>query len=234
MAHRTPVVTISYRFGEFVGGTLHSSSGDFLGGGEALMKLVAGLPKDLPVAVFVVVHFPEGAPSALPSILNRTGPLTAVHPEDGDSIEHGRVYVAPPNFHLLVEDGRVYLGRGPRENRHRPAVDPLFRPAALAYGPRVIGQVLTGARDDGTAGLLAIKRRGGVAVVQDPDDALFSGMPESALRYAAEVDHCAPLDKIAPLLDRVVREEAEEAEERTPCRTRWNSNRSWRGSTRPP
>ncbi len=179
------------------------------GGVEALRKLVAGFSEDLPAAVFVVVHFPEGAPSALPTILNHTGPLKAVHPEDGDRIEKGRVYVAPPGLHLLLEKGRVRLGRGPRENRHRPAVDPLFRSAALAYGPRVVGVVLTGARDDGTAGLLAIKRRGGVAVVQDPNEALFSGMPESALRYV-EVDHCVPLDEIPPLLDRIVREEAEE------------------------
>ena len=145
----------------------------------------------------------------MPGILNRTGPLKAVHPEDGDKIENRRAYVAPPNFHLLVENGRVRLGRGPRENRHRPAVDPLFRSAALAYGPRVVGVVLTGARDDGTAGLLAINRRGGVAIVQDANDALFSGMPERALR-CAKVDHCVPLDKIPPLLDRVVREEAKE------------------------
>jgi two-component system, chemotaxis family, protein-glutamate methylesterase/glutaminase len=179
------------------------------GGVEALVRLFGGLPEDLPAAVFVVVHFPQGAPSVLPSILNRAGPLKAVNPEDGDPIKSGRAYVAPPNFHLLVEDGKVRLGRGPRENRHRPAVDPLFRSAALAYGPRVVSVILTGARDDGSAGLLAVKSRGGIAVVQDPDDALFPGMPESALQYA-DVDHCIPLDKIAPLLDRVTREEAKE------------------------
>ena len=101
----------------------------------------------------------------MPTILNRTGPLKALHPEDGDRIEKSRVYVAPPGLHLLLEKGRVRLGRGPRESRHRPAVDPLFRSAALAYGPRVVGVVLTGARDEGTAGLLGTKRRGGVAVV---------------------------------------------------------------------
>ena len=179
------------------------------GGVEALIELFEGMPGDLPAAIFVVVHIPEEAPSLLPRILNRAGPLTAVHPEDGDLIKSGRVYVAPPDSHLLVQDGRVRLGRGPRENRHRPAVDPLFRTAALAYGPRVAGVVLTGARDDGSAGLLAIKRRGGVAVVQDPDDALFPGMPESALRYAG-VDYCLPLNEIPPLLARVAREEAEE------------------------
>ena len=179
------------------------------GGVETLMKLCRELPEDLPAAVFVVMHFPEGVASVLPSILNRSGPLKAVHPEDGDPIESGRIYVAPPDFHLLVEGGRVRLTRGPRENLHRPAVDPLFRTAAVAYRPRVVGVILTGARDDGTAGLLAIKRRGGVAIVQDPDDALFSGMPESALEYV-NVDHCLSLDKIASLLARVTREEAKE------------------------
>ena len=167
------------------------------GGVEALRSVADGLPPDFPAAVFVVMHFPEDVPSALPRILSRAGPLEAVHPEDGDPIEAGRIYVAPPDFHLLVARGRVRIRRGPKENRHRPAVDPLFRTAAFAYGPRVVGVVLTGARDDGTAGLMAVKRRGGVAVVQDPDDALFAGMPEHALEYV-EVDHRVPLGELAP------------------------------------
>ena len=179
------------------------------GGIEALMNLVGDLPPDLPAAVFVVVHLSESLPSVLPRLLDRSGPLKAVHPEDGEPIRGGRIYVAPPNFHLLVERGRVRVARGPRENRHRPAVDPLFRTAARAYGPRVVGVILTGARNDGTAGLLAVKRRGGVAVVQDPDEAPFSGMPESALEYV-DVDHCLPLEKIAPLLARLSREPARE------------------------
>ena len=194
------------------------------GGVEALMELCGGLPEDLPAAVFVVVHFPEGAPSVLPSILNRAGPLKAVHPEDGDPIENGRIYVAPPGLHLLVERGRVRLVRGPRENLHRPAVDPLFRTAAVAYGPRAVGVVLTGARDDGTAGLLAIKRRGGVAVVQDPDDALFSGMPQSALEYV-DVDYCLPLERSR--LSWLALPMRRRRKERIPCRTRWNWNRRW-------
>ncbi|HEV2743893.1 MAG TPA: chemotaxis protein CheB, partial [Rubrobacter sp.] len=153
------------------------------GGVEALARLVGGLPADLPAAVLVVVHFPEGAPSALPRILSRSGPLEAVHPGDGDPVEKGRIYVAPPGLHLLMEDGRVRLARGPKENGHRPALDPIFRTAALEYGPRAVGVVLTGSLDDGTAGLAAIKARGGVAVVQDPEDALFRSMPESALRH---------------------------------------------------
>jgi two-component system, chemotaxis family, protein-glutamate methylesterase/glutaminase len=179
------------------------------GGVEALRKLVGDLPEYLPAALFVVTHFPEGVPSVLPQILTRAGPLRAMHAEDGDAVENGRIYVAPSDVHLLVENGLVRLRRGPRENHHRPAVDALFRTAALAYGPRVVGVVLSGARDDGTAGLLAIKRGGGVAVVQDPDDALFSGMPESALEHV-DVDQCLPLDEIAPLLARLAREPAEE------------------------
>ena len=179
------------------------------GGVEALSALVGGLPADLPAALLVVLHSPEGMPSSLPRILSRSGPLEAAHPEDGDGIENGRIYVAPPGFHMLVEDGVVRLVRGPRENYHRPAADPLFRSAAVARGPGVVGVVLTGARDDGTAGLVAIKRRGGVTVVQDPDDALFRWMPESALRYA-EVDHSVPLVKMAPLLARLCHGPAEE------------------------
>jgi two-component system, chemotaxis family, protein-glutamate methylesterase/glutaminase len=145
------------------------------GGVETLMKLVRSLPPDLPAAVFVVIHLSEGFPSALPSILSRAGPLAVVHPEDGDQIESGRIYVAPSGFHMLLEPGHVRIVRGPKENRHRPAVDPLFRTAARAYGSRVVGVILTGALDDGTAGLLAVKRRGGVAVVQDPRRRLSPG-----------------------------------------------------------
>jgi two-component system, chemotaxis family, protein-glutamate methylesterase/glutaminase len=183
------------------------------GGVEALMELAGGLPSDLPAAVFVVVHVSEAAPSILPYLLDRAGPLRGVNPEDGDPIEAGRIFVAPPDHHLLLERGRVRVTRGPRENRHRPAVDPLFRSAALAYGPRVVGAVLSGARDDGTAGLWAVKRRGGVAVIQDPDDALFADMPRHAMEYV-DVDHCVPLEKMAPLLDRLCREPAEPTVER--------------------
>jgi two-component system, chemotaxis family, protein-glutamate methylesterase/glutaminase len=179
------------------------------GGVEALMKLVRRLPPDLPAAVFVVNHLSEIFPSALPRILKRAGPLAAAHPKDGDQIESGRIYVAPPTFHMLLEPGHIRVVRGPKENRHRPAVDPLFRTAARAYGSRVVGVVLTGALNDGTAGLLAVKRRGGVAVVQDPDEAPVSGMPQSALEYV-DVDHCLPLEKIAPLLVRLSRKPAKE------------------------
>ena len=169
------------------------------GGVEAVMRLVEGLPGDLPAAVFVVVHLPPDARSMLPELLRRRGSLKVPAYEDGAPIEYGCVYVAPPDRHLMVEEGRVRLGHGPRENRHRPAVDVLFRSAARAYGPRVVGVVLSGALDDGTAGLLEIKRRGGAAVVQDPKEALFPGMPESALEYV-DVDYCLPLAEIPSLL----------------------------------
>jgi len=182
------------------------------GGIEALIRLVGGLPADLPAALFVVVHMPPGVPSVLPRILDRSGPLEAVECEDGAPITPGRIYVACPDRHLLIEAGRVRLVRGPKENHHRPAVDALFRSAAVEYGPRVAGVVLTGALNDGTVGLAAVKRRGGVAVVQDPDDAPFAGMPQSAIEHV-EVDHCLPLSEIAPLLARIVREEVPAEEE---------------------
>jgi len=174
---------------------------------EALADLVSRLPAGLPAAVFIVLHVPAYGTSVLPGILSRRGPLPAVHPADGDRIENGRIYVAPPDHHLLVADGRIRLTRGPHENGHRPAVDTLFRSAARAYGPRVIGVVLTGTLDDGTAGLQAVKRCGGLAVVQDPDDALFASMPRCAIEGVA-VDHVARLSEIGPTLARLAHQPA--------------------------
>jgi two-component system chemotaxis response regulator CheB len=175
------------------------------GGVGALVKLAKSLPADLPTAVFVVLHIPAQTPSLLPDILNRAGPLHALHPPDNTEIKHGHIYIAPPDHHLLIAQGHVHIARGPRESRHRPAVDPLFRSAAIAYGPRVIGVVLTGALDDGTAGLLAIKQRGGIAVVQDPQDALYPGMPQSAVDHV-QVDYCVPLADMGALLAGLVSE----------------------------
>lgn len=173
--------------------------GTSAGGVEALLTIVAALPGNLPASIFIVLHQPPNGQSVLPNLLNRAGPLPAVHAEDGESIRPGRIYIAPPDVHMLLEDGHIRLARGPRENRHRPSVDPLFRSAARHYGERVIGVVLTGSLDDGSAGLLAIKRTGGIAVVQDPDDALFPGMPYNALAVT-DVDYCLPLADIGPRL----------------------------------
>ncbi|CAA9309232.1 MAG: Protein-glutamate methylesterase [uncultured Gemmatimonadetes bacterium] len=173
--------------------------GGSAGAVEGMSQIVAGLPAGLPAAVFVVVHFPAYSTSVLPRILTRAGPLRAVHPRDGDPIEHGTIYVAPPDHHLLVEEGRVRVARGPRENGHRPAVDPLFRSAARAYGARVTGVVISGNLDDGTAGLGAVRARGGAAIVQDPEDALHPGMPSSALNMVG-ADRILPLDQIAAAL----------------------------------
>src|SRR5439155_14810652 len=182
------------------------------GGVEALATLVSTLPPKLPAAIFVVLHISAHSPSFVSDILSRSGLLEAVQASDGMEIKHGRIYVAPPDHHMLVERGNVRVVRGPKENRHRPAVDPLFRSAAEAYGPRVVGVVLTGGLDDGTAGLLAVKRRGGIAVVQDPEEALYSSMPLSALTHV-EVDYRLPLSGIGPLLVRLASEQAEEDRE---------------------
>jgi two-component system chemotaxis response regulator CheB len=175
------------------------------GGIEVLLSIIPLLPPDLPAAVCIVVHSSPHGPGLLPKILARHAALPVEHARDGEPIRRGRIYVAPPDHHLLVEPGLLRVVRGPRENRHRPAVDPLFRSAALAYGPRAVGVVLTGALNDGTAGLLAIKRRGGVAIIQDPDEALFAGMPGSARRTVA-IDYCLSVTDIAPTLARVARE----------------------------
>lgn len=174
-----------------------------VGGVEALQKLVAGLPETFPAALFVVLHLAPQSTSVLPQILSRIGTLPADHPRDNDPIRPGHIYIAPPDYHLMIEDERVRVTHGPKENRHRPAVDPLFRSAARWHGQRVIGVVLTGSLDDGTAGLLAIKRRGGIAIVQDPQEALAPGMPESALQVVA-VDHVATLEQIPALLNKLV------------------------------
>ena len=182
------------------------------GGIEALRILARGLPKDLQASIFVVLHTSPDSPAMLPYILERAGPLPASNAVNSEQIQPGRIYVAPPDRHLLLERGHVRITQGPKENRFRPAVDTLFRSAAYVYGPRVIGVILTGDLDDGTAGLWAIKYRGGMAIVQDPEDALFPSMPRSAMENV-EVDYCLPIAEIAPLLVRLTKEEtAEEGE----------------------
>jgi two-component system chemotaxis response regulator CheB len=156
------------------------------GGVEALTKLAASLPDDLDAAVLVVLHVAAHGPSLLPRILDRAGPLPVDHVRDHEAIEHGRIYVAPPDHHLTVQrDGLAVLGRGPRENGHRPSIDQLFRSAA-AFGPRATGVVLSGALDDGSAGLAVIARAGGRAFVQAPETALYPSMPRAALALVPE------------------------------------------------
>jgi two-component system, chemotaxis family, protein-glutamate methylesterase/glutaminase len=166
------------------------------GGVEALRTIAAGLPADLPAAVFVVLHLPPGGTSVLPAILERAGDLGAAHAVDGEPVEAGRIYVAPPDHHLLVDDGTVRIARGPRENGHRPAIDPTMRSAAESYDGGTIGIVLSGSRDDGTAGLMAIKAGGGTAIVQDPDEALYPSMPVSALAHV-KADAVLPIARMA-------------------------------------
>lgn len=200
------------------------------GGIDALTRIVRRLPADLPAAVFVVLHVSAGSTSALPAILTRAGPLPAQHPRNGDLIEPGRIYVAPPDHHLVIEPDKVLLGRGPRENRVRPAVDVLFRSAAVAYGSRVIGVILTGYLDDGAAGLLAVKRNGGLAVVQDPADAQCPGMPTAALS-AVQADHVTRLDDAASLIARLVRSPVEASDVRAQPHTRAEVETSATGNT---
>lgn len=185
------------------------------GGVETLSRLIAKLPADLPATVLVVLHVSSSHTSALPHILERAGSLPAAHAEDGEELRHARIVVAPPDLHLLVMDGRVRLSRGPRENGHRPGIDPLLRSAARACGPRLIGVVLTGSLDDGSAGLLAVRARGGVTVVQDPEEAISPGMPRNAIA-AAQPDHVLGVDAMGPLLERLVSEEVAPAAEDVP------------------
>jgi two-component system, chemotaxis family, protein-glutamate methylesterase/glutaminase len=177
------------------------------GGVEALVELVAALPADFPAAVLVVLHVSPIATSVLPEILTSAGPLLAVHPSDGEPLRGGVVYIAPRAVHLMVSDGRARLSAAPVENGVRPAVDPLFRSAARAYGPRAIGVVLSGMLEDGSAGLREVKRAGGIAIVQNPDCATFPAMPLSAIEHVA-VDHVLTPGQIGAELAASVRRPA--------------------------
>jgi len=182
--------------------------GTSAGGVEALQVIARGLPGDLSAAILVVLHCSPQGPNLLPDILGRAGPVAVAAAVDGALIESGKIYIAPPDHHMLVNGNRISLSKGPKENRARPAIDPLFRTAAAAYGSSVIGVILTGGLDDGTAGLSAVKESGGTTVVQDPADALYSSMPTSALKYVG-ADHTVPLVEIAPLLALLVKRPTE-------------------------
>lgn len=180
------------------------------GGVEALRRLASLLPSNLDAAVMVVLHIAPTSPGMLPNMLNEAGPLRAAAAVEGEALEPGRIYVCVPDRHLMIESGRIRLSRGPKESHARPSVDVLFRSAALHAGPRVIGIVLTGQLDDGSAGLWAIKDRGGVAMVQAPQEAPFPSMPQNAIRQVS-VDYTLPIADMPQILDRLTREALPEA-----------------------
>jgi two-component system chemotaxis response regulator CheB len=197
--------------------------GGSAGGVEALKHLVQGLPADLPAAVFVVIYTAPAANARVPWILRRKGSIPATEAWDGEPIRGGHSYVAAPDRHLTIEDGTLRVVHGPKENRHRPAIDPLFRSSAHVYGLRVVGVGLSGLLNDGTAGLLAVKQAGGLAIVQEPDDALFPAMPRSALGHV-EADHVLLVAEIGPVLADLARDPV--APGGSPrCRTRWKRSR---------
>lgn len=175
------------------------------GGVESLKEVLSELPADFPAAICVVLHVPAYQPSLLPKILTQCCKMKAIHPEDGMQLKTGVIYVAPPDHHLLVERDRLAVKKGPKENRFRPSIDALFRSAAYQYGPQAIGVVLSGALDDGTSGLWSVKRLGGIAIIQEPNDARFESMPKSALEYV-EADHKLPAREIGPVLLRAIKE----------------------------
>lgn len=181
--------------------------GGSAGATAPLKQILGSLPAGLPAAVLIVLHIPARGLGMLSTVAAAAGPLPVRQAEDGMRIERGHVYIGAPDHHMLVDDGRIRLGRGPRENMVRPAIDPLFRSAAIAHGPRVIGVVLSGLLSDGASGLSAIKRCGGLALVQDPSDAAADEMPRRALE-AATVDLCVPGARLGDVLSDLAQEAA--------------------------
>ena len=184
------------------------STGSF----DVFKRVAKDLPPDLDAAIFIVWHMSPDVRGILPEVLNNAGPLPAHEARDGDEIKLGNVYVARADHHLLLDNSHMRVTRGPKENRFRPAVDPLFRSAAYEYGPRVVGIITSGALDDGTSGMWAIKMHGGVTVAQDPNDAEIPSMPESAIRQVT-IDHIVPAKQIADLIVRLSSEETTPEEE---------------------
>jgi two-component system, chemotaxis family, protein-glutamate methylesterase/glutaminase len=189
------------------------------GGVEALRELVSSLPPELPASILVVMHVLPTGTSMLPAILARAGRLPAATASHGERLQRGHIYVAPPDHHLLVRDRHMELSHGPRENGHRPALDPLFRSVARTYGERAIGVVLSGTLDDGAAGLGMLRERGGATIAQDPDDALYGGMPQSAIDIGA-AEHVVKISEMSGLLcsliDKPVEPNRQPAAERGP------------------
>lgn len=180
--------------------------GGSAGGVEALSKVAAGLPADLPYAVLMALHLPRHGPSVLAQIVDRAGPLPTATARDGDKLEAGRIYVAVPGRHLLTQDHTIVLSTGPTENGHRPALNALFRSVAVAFGPRAVGVLLSGVLDDGVLGLAAIRARGGTTLCQTPEDALFPAMPHNALR-AGVVDETTRAADVGAALERLSRQD---------------------------
>jgi two-component system chemotaxis response regulator CheB len=185
--------------------------GGSLGSFEVFKTIVAALPAGLDASIFIVWHMPANVRGILSQVLNRVSSLEAKEARDGDRIEPGRIYVARADHHLLLDDSHVRVVRGPKENRFRPAIDPLFRSAAYTYGRRVIGIITSGSLDDGTSGLWTVKQRGGLAVAQDPGDAEDPSMPASAIR-SVDVDYVVPMSEIAGLIARLTQEEVPASE----------------------
>lgn len=178
------------------------------GGVSALKEFVQFLPPDLNASIFIVLHISPYSPSQLPEILSRSGPLEATHPKDGEEIKRGHIYIAPPDHHLILEsDNRIAVKKGPKENRFRPSVDALFRSAALIYRSRVIGVVLSGLLDDGTSGMWNIKRCGGIAIVQDTEEAMHPSMPQNVMQYV-DVDYVSSASEMGTLLIELIAQKA--------------------------
>lgn len=175
------------------------------GGVQALRKFVNELPADFAAPVFIVQHIPANVESFLPLILESAGKLKAVHPKDGDKIENGVIYIAPPDHHMLIDREKIMIKRGPKENNFRPSVDALMRSAAYNFGPAVIGIVLTGMLFDGTSGLWSVKRLGGMTIIQNPDEAEFPDMPKNVLEYV-DVDYQTSLSDLASLINELIRQ----------------------------
>jgi two-component system, chemotaxis family, protein-glutamate methylesterase/glutaminase len=174
--------------------------GTSAGGVQALLFLAENFSRDFPAAVLVTIHLPSYSRSTLDGMLGQAGPLSASFAVEGERLKKGHIYIAPPDRHLLLDGDRLSLGSGPRENNARPAIDPMFRSAAVCCGPRAVGVVLTGTLGDGASGLWALNQCGGLTIVQDPQDAAFPEMPLSALNRA-KPDHVVRLADMPALVE---------------------------------